>query len=223
MTDKIKVHRFKNNETTTPYAPTWDFIVAEKRTDLDVKGLAKILLDGTIDHFFFPGVEQAPLAGSLRFKDKNILKVDHPLCKQLHEEIRNFHNEYVNATIGQFDRKIDIKCWANIMRKGSSLPRHFHSSKHSSYLSGHLSVQCEDTSTNYYHPYIVGEYPTPNFPGQMTIFPSWVPHDTSIHNGDSERITIAFDFIPEGTPLEDLDTFYSAKKWRNDRKELIPL
>ena len=57
----------------------------------------------------------------------------------------------------------------------------------------------------------------------MTIFPSWVPHDTSIHKGDSERITIAFDFIPEGTPLEDLDTFYSAKKWRNDRKELIPL
>ena len=70
MTDKIKVHRFTNNNITTPYAPTWDFIIAEKRTDLDVKGLAKIILDGTIDHFFFPGDEKKPLAGSLKFKDK---------------------------------------------------------------------------------------------------------------------------------------------------------
>ena len=96
MTDKIKVHRFTNDRITTPYAPTWDYIIAEKKTDLDVKGLAKIILDGTIDHFFFPGVEQAPLAGSLRFKNKNILKVDHPLCKQLHKEIRELRKKGID-------------------------------------------------------------------------------------------------------------------------------
>ena len=91
------------------------------------------------------------------------------------------------------------------MYNGSSLPRHFHSSKHTSYLSGHLTVQCEDTSTNYYHPYIVGEYPTPNFECQMTIFQTCVPHDTSKHEGDSERVIIAFDIYLKDSPLSSLE------------------
>ena len=31
----------------------------------------------------------------------------------------------------------------------------------------------------------------------MTLFPSWLPHSTTKHMENVERITIAFDIVPE--------------------------
>ena len=39
----------------------------------------------------------------------------------------------------------------------------------------------------------------------MHLFPSWLPHDTSMHKGDSERVIIAFDIYLEHSPLASLE------------------
>ena len=48
-------------------------------------------------------------------------------------------------------------------------------------------------------------YPIKNESGHMHLFPSWLPHDTSKHEGDSERVIIAFDIYLKDSPLSSLE------------------
>ena len=34
----------------------------------------------------------------------------------------------------------------------------------------------------------------------MTLFPTWVPHSTTVHESDVPRITIAFDILLHNAP-----------------------
>ena len=204
----VKVHKFSSESPETPYAPVWDYCIAEKKIDIDVDKLADLILSNrgeNIANFF------------------NVLKWDIPVCKDLLNEIKIFHTEYVKNTCGKFDSKLKIRCWSNVMHKGQDIKQHYHSTKENSYLSGHFTVKCDDSSTNYYHPYDHREYPIENSPNMLTLFPTWITHGTSIHKGDSERITIAFDLILESTPLSDLDSYAGevSRNLQNDIGELV--
>ena len=81
------------------------------------------------------------------------------------------------------------------MRKGQKINKHCHSTHQYSYLSGHFTVACNDTSTIYFHPYNQQSYPLKNSPNSMTMFPTWMAHKTDSHEVDIPRITIAFDIL----------------------------
>ena len=212
---EIALHTFQSQDPETPFAPSWDYIIGCKQTDIDTSELAKVILDqekkileqypdGSFEYTNYSDGSTGLGKDSLtsRYSFYNLLEWDYPVCKQLYENIRIFHNEYLYGTIGQKKKKyksldglLQIRCWANVMRKGDKIKKHSHSSHPWTYLSGHFCVQCENTSTNYYHTYTGNPYRIENSIGQMTIFPTWVPHDTDKHEGDSERITIAFDIV----------------------------
>ena len=136
----------------------------------------------------------------------NVLKWDYPVCKKLHEQIIEFHDEYVRGTRSPRLSNLKIRCWANVMTKGDKISKHHHGNAPHSYLSGNFSIKCENTSTNYFHPYDNNEmYPIKNESGHMHLFPSWLPHDTSKHEGDSERIIVAFDIYLKDSPLTTLE------------------
>ena len=107
-------------------------------------------------------------------------------CQQA---LKNLNIEIPNA--------FSIMGWANVMRQGEKINPHLHSVKPHSYLSGHVTIQCENTSTYYINP--VNQLNEPevkqlkNVPGEITLFPSCMPHYTDTHNASTERITIAFD------------------------------
>ena len=214
----VKVHQLKNEPPETQYAPLWDFVIAEKETDLDVDELGYIILSKEKEiieeypegwanqpvHDGYTGLGTDSLTS--RFKYFNVLKWDYPVCKQLHKQIIEFHDEYVQGTRKPRLNNLKIRCWANVMSKGDKIPKHHHGSFAHSYLSGNFAIKCEDTSTNYFHPYDNNEmYPIKNKPGHMHLFPSWLPHDTSMHKGDSERVIIAFDIYLEHSPLAALE------------------
>ena len=83
------------------------------------------------------------------------------------------------------------------MRQGEKIEPHLHSVNPDSYLSGHFTIQCKNTSTFYINP--VNQINDPevieikNEVGELTIFPTCLPHYTSKHKDKSERITVAFD------------------------------
>ena len=87
------------------------------------------------------------------------------------------------------------------MRKGQRIKKHCHGFGQYAYLSGHLCVQVNEdlypTSTHYYNPYGVEPWSSSNANNKMTIFPSWLKHDTDRVQDDVKRITIAFDIIDE--------------------------
>ena len=111
----------------------------------------------------------------------------------------NFHLQFLNKIKVNGLSNFYLKGWANVMRKGESIKAHLHSAQPTSYLSGHICVQCEKTATYYINP--VNQLNEPyiekisNEVGQIVLFPTCVPHYTDIHLGNEERITIAFDMI----------------------------
>jgi len=134
-----------------------------------------------------------------RSKDYNLLEFNS--AGQLRKDIRLLHDEFVKGLGFNFNGKIFVQCWANVMRKGHKIKKHCHGFGPYAYLSGHLCVQVNEdlypTSTHYYNPYAVEPWSSSNVNNKMTIFPSWLKHDTDRVEDDVERITIAFDIVDE--------------------------
>ena len=103
------------------------------------------------------------------------------------------------------------------MRKGERIKKHIHGLNPSSYLSGNITISCNNTKTIYVNPFehdseenIIERsdkegicedfsqlmYPAQNVAGVMTLFPNYVPHLTTEHTEDDERITLAFEISP---------------------------
>ena len=89
-----------------------------------------------------------------------------------------------------------IICWFNVLRKNQKIGKHRHHElweTEKSFLSGHLTIQAE--STNTYYLSICEKYSwfIENIPGQLIIFPTYLPHYTDETLSKSSRITVAFD------------------------------
>ena len=227
-----QVIHFSSDPPQSPFAPQWDYVIAEKETKVDVEELAKLILSkeeeikekypDDWDHYDDGDTGLGADSLTARFNYFNVLDWDSPACKELHKEIKDFHDLYVQNTVaspeggdigvGQkyYDSpffkdggELKVRCWANVMRKGQQIKEHSHSSFPHSYLSGHFTVQCDNTETVYHHPYHQQTYPFKNIPNVMTLFPTWVPHSTTVHESDTPRITIAFDILLHNTPKSD--------------------
>lgn len=112
----------------------------------------------------------------------------------LKDVIKIAHNDFLNELGKSYDGKLYIRCWANIMRKGQKINTHSHASNNFDYLSGHICVQTDNTSTYYMDPFYDNEiFSSKNIPGKITLFPSWTKHYTDTVTTNKERITIAFD------------------------------
>jgi hypothetical protein len=92
-----------------------------------------------------------------------------------------------------------VQSWANVLRKGDDIGEHTHVSTPDAatvYMSTNFCVTAdESTSTVYDLPgYESRKASFTNRPGQLIVFPPWVPHFTTpFEKENSTRITIASD------------------------------
>lgn len=98
---------------------------------------------------------------------------------------KTFENTMINPA---------INCWLNVLRKTESIGMHKHSNDYGdlwSFISGTFVLSASDTSTIYKY----GEetYEIENINGQLTIFPPFYYHWTTLHNEDSPRLTLGSD------------------------------
>jgi hypothetical protein len=132
-----------------------------------------------------------------RFRNFNVFTWTEPPIVQLQQWIKEEYQKFLKE-IPVEDQNVYIGCWANVMRHGEKIQPHWHSCFADSYLGGHFIVATENTSTMYQHPFKPNEaFEFINEPGKLTIFPSHLMHWTNQYLGTSERITIAFDLLPE--------------------------
>ena len=194
----MKIYNF-NCETFTPFAPVWDYVMGEKISQVDYSYLKKEILQREQDiikkyayeHDNNTGLGKNSLTS--RSKDYNLLQFN--CAEELKKDIRLLHDEFIRGLGFNFNGDILVQCWANVMRKGQKIKKHCHGFGPYAYLSGHLCIQVDSTSTHYYNPYGVEPWSSPNINNKMTIFPSWLKHDTDRVEDDVERITIAFDIM----------------------------
>ena len=119
--------------------------------------------------------------------------IDFKETKYLKKIIKNAHLDFMQELNLTVEDNLYIQCWANVMRKGDRIKKHFHSINNYDYLSGHICIQTKDTNTYYLEPYHKEKFILKNNLGNITLFPSWVEHFTDEVLDNKERITIAFD------------------------------
>ena len=214
---------FQSEQPETPFAPYWGFGVGEHQTDIDCDALREFLLSKEEEVLSISEFNETAYGTYLgadsttaRSEYYNVLMWDNPQIDQLKDEISEFHNWYYQACTGNVpNHGIRVGGWMNIMRKGDRIKKHVHGYGAKTYLSGHFTVSCSDTKTIYMNPYdhlaeedVIREvreenhtfsdklYVSENSVDKISIFPNYVPHFTTEHTQDDERITLAFDLMP---------------------------
>ncbi|MBS9717562.1 putative 2OG-Fe(II) oxygenase [Pseudohalocynthiibacter aestuariivivens] len=207
----MPLKRLKSPPAQSPFAPIWEIPLGiEKLSDAEtLAGIRKIVLAREPE--LKQEIKAKPIAGiddglTSRWHSFNTFTWNEPPMRQFQEFVRKSYLGYLSA-LNISRRKCYVQGWANVVRGGGKFAPHCHDQSPYAFVSGNLTVACEDTQTIYYPPYLYRGAPSPkmqvpiqNEPGLLTLFPSTIMHETSPHNGDSERITLAFDIF-----LQDFD------------------
>lgn len=132
-----------------------------------------------------------------RFQKFNVLSYNHRAVRELEKFFRQSYAEYMQRShLSRFT--VYVQCWANVLRKEQHVGKHRHCTSSLSFLSGNYCVTTQETTTNYYTASDDAEpYRFPNIGGKLIIFPSFLPHESSVYKGDNNRVTIAFDLSIE--------------------------
>ena len=140
-------------------------------------------------------------------------ELDVPLPNALDELIHDL-TAYINQFVGQHTKSTDLMLgnwWININGKGDYNAEHDHQNAVLSAVyyvevndsnTGDLVIHRDDSSR-----YYLGKYkkPSTNFSAQsfiitpetskLVIFPAWTKHSVEQSNSNTERISIAFNFV----------------------------
>ena len=209
MNRKAQVITFRSNAPVSPFAPQWNYFLFESFIDdVNFSELADYILSKEKEVLELPtDIKDSKYSDGYtglgvnsitsRFNQFNVLNWNHSSIEKIKENILDCHELFLSGFPFNSPDELYIQCWANIMRKGEQIKPHIHSVQPDSYLGGHICVQCENTNTNYINP--VNQindpevYNSKNEVSKITLFQNCIPHYTDMHNGEKERITIAFD------------------------------
>ena len=89
---------------------------------------------------------------------------------------------------------IYAQSWFNVMRNGQWINFHSHGMDENTLYGFHITIETENTSTIYHNPFDPKQIiEVPNKIGAITLFPNFIPHQTTTYEGGDVRISIAGD------------------------------
>ena len=216
--NEINYIHFVNEKLKSPFAPTWNYFIAEKLlSNIQCTRLKNYLLSKQQEVFAIKnnlddcGTGLGNETTTARSGSYNIFTWDQPDINILKKEIASMCNNYHERVTGKKILKFGLAGWMNIMKKGDRIELHNHAFSNDSYLSGNFTVSSNDTKTVYNNPFsqytkenvlvkMVEDgvddpsyYSSKNIDGKLTLFPSYIPHFTTEYKSDNYRITLAFD------------------------------
>ena len=216
--NEINYVHFVNEKLLTPFAPSWNYFIAEKLlSNIDCNRLKDYLLSrqqeilDIEDNIDDGGTGLGNDTTTSRYRSYNIFSWDQPDINILKKEIVSMCCNYHMKLGEKKPPELGLRGWMNIMKKGDRIKIHNHGLKSNGYLSGNFIVSCNNTKTVYNNPFqqyvkenkllrMVEEdeddptyYASKNIEGQLTLFPNYIPHFTTEHRSYSYRITLAFE------------------------------
>jgi hypothetical protein len=206
--NKGKFINLKNNFSSTPFSPNYNYFIYENNicNKINVNKILNIMLDrekeliDNNENNIKTDYDKKVLLVRYKFFNKKIFKSKHivDLIGALKKNVY-FYSKTLNEPI---PKKLWIQMWCNILRENQSIEIHQHDGSENSYLSGNLCLQANNTKTHFVNPQIYftkfnSDYSSENKKGNLTIFPSTLPHYTDKVEKNELRVTVAFDVLTE--------------------------
>ena len=153
----LSLIEFRSEDKQTPFAPTWDYKLAEGEIDdVDFDYIAKYLTEKKEEILKIKpskGDGYTGLGGgsvTARHADFNIFNFEDEEINKLKSNILFLHSQLIQVVgADEFNKyKFDglyIQCWYNVMKKGERILPHIHDIAPVCYLGGHITVQCHNT------------------------------------------------------------------------------
>jgi hypothetical protein len=195
----MKIVHFKNLPNKSPFAANWDFYIMEDMIidKIDINMISNTILKKEKDiinkYKYVDDWGTGLGANSLTSRSDSFNLLKWPEMAALKFVIKDVYDQFLTSIGIVPEKTIYLQCWANVLRKGQIIKKHRHCDNVYTYLGGHICIKQQDTSTHYVHPYSNNVFSSKNEEGKITLFPNWIEHYTDTHQGDDERITIAFD------------------------------
>lgn len=181
------LHRWKNWEPNTPFAPVFD-------VPIWLDNIKKDVVDNLVD-----AIDENNLGLYKKlWKEYNIFKWEYPVLNSVRATVARIYLDYMKS-LHLEPEKLDslwIRGWAVVLEPGESLDQHCHAYHENAYLSGNISLSDTGTVTNYLIPHLspyYGPWKAENKPGRVTFFPSWVEH--YVDQVEHKRYSIGFDIF----------------------------
>ena len=206
----LHIYNFKSEPKVSPFAPEWNYYIGECFIkDIDYKEFSLYLLKKEKQILSLPSTNKNNISNgdgytglgsnttTAKHNQYNLFKSKNKNMIKIKKSILDIHNKFLELLNISKPKTLFAQCWVNIMRKGEQIKPHLHNTNKFSYLSGHICVKCNNTSTHYINP--VNQINGPdvfsikNEEGKVTLFQSNIPHYTDKVNHKEERITLAFD------------------------------
>ena len=160
LMNEINYVHFLNEKLRSPFAPTWDYFIAEKLlSNIQCTRLKNYLLSKQQEVFAIKnnlddcGTGLGNETTTARSGSYNIFTWDQPDINILKKEIASMCNNYHERVTGKKISKFGLAGWMNIMKKGDRIELHNHGFWNDSYLSGNFTVSCDNTKTVYNNPF----------------------------------------------------------------------
>jgi hypothetical protein len=184
---KNNLHRWKNWEPNTPFAPVFDCPIWVE--DLNTYFIESLIGDIEKNN---PGSYQET------WRTYNIFEWQTNSTKSLKDFVTRVYYDYVNSLSLPKERVNDvwIRGWAVVLEPGQPVPRHCHSYHENTFLSGNVMLTDNQTTTDYFLPHLsdyYGPWKCENKPGRITMFPSWINHE--VLPTEQKRISVGFDLF----------------------------
>lgn len=212
------IYDYKTEKKASPMAPNFSFKMAEDIIHVDLNKFKSFFLNkekellNEYDACNDGGTGLGDNSITSRYANYNLLNL--PEMFFLKKIIEDKHRIFLKELNIKIKEPYYILCWFNVLRKGESIKKHYHSKVEEGYcfLSGHICINTKNTFTYYEPPFFNRSIEIKNKNNQIIFFPSWLDHYTSTVNEDYERITVAFDII-YNQYRPTFDPKKETKKW----------
>lgn len=200
------VYQFKTKPSNNPFAPEFNYVLLEGQcfTEdecLDIKQFMlhqeKYLLEKLKNH---PSVDGNTGLGedsiTAKFPHFSVFDFKHPMVNKIKSSIIEHFNDILNITNNTWNAHLYAQSWFNVMRPKQKINFHMHGVNEDILYGFHITVSTENTSTIYHNPFDHRQtIDISNKVGYITLFPNFIPHQTTVYNGSDVRISIAGDIV----------------------------
>lgn len=152
-----------------------------------------------------------------RFKNWNVHYLDHPAAEVLWDYVQDGMRHFFDLHNIQIPQgmPLSMQSWGNVLRDGEEISEHTHVAQPSQCVvtTNYCVTADQSTSTVYNLPgYKNRKASITNEPGQLVVFPPWLPHyTTEFTNMETERITIASDINVEEWKQASFDSQHGER------------